>query len=65
MRGARARLYLDENVSAALARGLQRMGCDVVRALDQHPAGTADSVHIEEAATADQIVMSANDRSPR
>ena len=51
-------LYTDENVSGILIRALQRLGWDVVRAIDTHPAGTEDEVHFQTATDQGRVLVS-------
>lgn len=50
-------LYTDEAIDGALVRGLRRLGWDVVRAIDVHPAGTSDEAHFESAAEMNRVLV--------
>ena len=50
-------LYSDEGVDGAVVRGLRRLGWDVVRAIDAHPAGTPDEVHFQAAAMMGRLLV--------
>ena len=51
-------LYADEAVDGAVVRGLRRLGWDVLRAIDVHPAGTSDEVHFQSAAKMGRLLVS-------
>jgi hypothetical protein len=51
-------LYADEGVDGVVVRGLRRLGWDVVRAIDLHPAGTSDEVHFRSAAEMGRVLVS-------
>lgn len=58
MRSEPPALYADENIEGALVRALRRMGWDVLRGIDVHPAGTVDEVHFSEAAHLHRVLLS-------
>lgn len=51
-------LYADEGVDGAVVRGLLRLGWDVRRAIDVHPAGTPDETHFKSAAEMGRVLVS-------
>ncbi len=51
-------LYTDEGVDGAVVRGLQKLGWDVVRAIEVHPIGTSDEVHFKSAAEMGRLLVS-------
>jgi Domain of unknown function (DUF5615) len=51
-------LYADENIEGALIRALGKMGWDVLRGIDVHPAGTTDEIHFAEAASLRRVMLS-------
>ena len=51
------RVYIDEHVDDAIAEGLRRAGCDVVRAVDRHPGEPNDEVHLVTATQERRLLM--------
>lgn len=50
--------YADENIEGALVRALSKMGWNILRGIDVHPAGTPDEVHFAEAARLGMLLLS-------
>ena len=52
------RLYMDENVSGPITRGLRRRGVDVLTAKGDLPEGTPDEVVLDRATALGRVLFS-------
>ncbi len=57
----RIKFYLDEHVSKAIAKGLERRGVDVITVVEAELLGATDEEHLERAKSENRIIFSQDD----
>jgi hypothetical protein len=50
-------IYTDADVNGPYVEGLKRNGWDVMRAVDEYPEGTVDSIHFERAEREGRVIV--------